>query len=143
MKRAQIFPYVIAVLLAGALALGVGAAWAAMEGEEKSLETSVMQPRGELPTPAEAPGTASLLRLGVGLAIVLALLFGLLLLLRRMGYSQQGSASAIEIVASRNLGPRERVVLLRHGERHLLLGVAPGRVATLDQWVHTFQEFDQ
>lgn len=143
MKRAQIFPYVIAVLLAGALALGVGAAWAAMEGEEKSLETSVMQPRGELPTRAEAPGTASLLRLGVGLAIVLALLFGLLLLLRRMGYGQQGSASAIEIVASRNLGPRERVVLLRHGERHLLLGVAPGRVATLDQWVHTFQEFDQ
>jgi len=142
-KRAQIFPYVIAVLLAGALALGVGAAWAAMGGEEKSLETSVMQPRGELPTRAEAPGTASLLRLGVGLAIVLTLLFGLLLLLRRMGYGQQGSASAIEIVASRNLGPRERVVLLRHGERHLLLGVAPGRVATLDQWVHTFQEFDQ
>lgn len=143
MNRAQIFPYVIAVLLAGALALGVGAAWAAMEGEEESLETSVMQPRGELPTRAEAPGTASLLRLGVGLAIVLTLLFGLLLLLRRMGYGQQGSASAIEIVASRNLGPRERVVLLRHGERHLLLGVAPGRVATLDQWVHTFQEFDQ
>ena len=143
MKRAQIFPYVIAVLLAGALALGVGAAWAAMAGEEKSLETSVMQPRGGVPTRAEAPGTASLLRLGVGLAIVLALLFGLLLLLRRMGYGQQGSASAIEIVASRNLGPRERVVLLRHGERHLLLGVAPGRVATLDQWVHTFQEFDQ
>ncbi len=78
MKRAQIFPYVIAVLLAGALALGVGAAWAAMEGEEESLETSVMQPRGELPTRAEAPGTASLLRLGVGLAIVLTLLFGLL-----------------------------------------------------------------
>jgi flagellar biosynthetic protein FliO len=157
--RGQIFPYVIAVLLAGALALGVGAAWAAMAGEEKSfqaaapggvaesfeqsLESSAMLPRGELPTRAEAPGTASLLRLGVGLAIVLTLLFGLLLLLRRMGYGQQGSVSAIEIVASRNLGPRERVVLLRHGERHLLLGVAPGRVATLDQWVHTFQEFDQ
>ena len=159
MTRGQIFPYLIAVLLAGALALGVGAAWAAMAGEEKSfqaaapggvaesfeqsLESSAMLPRGELPTRAEAPGTASLLRLGVGLAIVLTLLFGLLLLLRRMGYGQQGSASAIEIVASRNLGPRERVVLLRHGERHLLLGVAPGRVATLDQWVHTFQEFDQ
>ena len=94
------------------------------------------------PRPA-SPGTASLLRLGLGLAVVLALLFGLMVLLRRMGYGQGTGSGAIEILASRSLGPRERVVLIRSGERHLLLGVAPGRVAPLDQWVSTFQEFDQ
>ncbi len=90
-----------------------------------------------------SPGTASLLRLGLGLVVVLALLIGLVVLLRRMGYGQGTGSGAIEILASRSLGPRERVVLIRSGERHLLLGVAPGRVAPLDQWVSTFQEFDQ
>jgi flagellar biogenesis protein FliO len=60
-----------------------------------------------------------------------------------MGYGQTAGGSTLEILASRSLGPRERVVLLRTGERHLLLGVALGRVATLDQWVDTFQEFDK
>ena len=112
-------------------------------GLKKTLAGPTLESeQGSRARPA-SPGTASLLRLGLGLAVVLALLFGLMVLLRRMGYGQGTGSDAIEILASRSLGPRERVVLIRSGERHLLLGVAPGRVAPLDQWVSTFQEFDQ
>ena len=112
-------------------------------GLKKTLAGPTKESEQGLPARPASPGTASLLRLGLGLAVVLALLFGLMVLLRRMGYGQGTASGAIEILASRSLGPRERVVLIRSGDRHLLLGVAPGRVAPLDQWVSTFQEFDQ
>lgn len=112
-------------------------------GLKKTLAGPTLESGQGLPARPASPGTASLLRLGLGLVVVLALLFGLMVLLRRMGYGQGTGSGAIEILASRSLGPRERVVLIRSGERHLLLGVAPGRVAPLDQWVSTFQEFDQ
>ena len=112
-------------------------------GLKKTLAGPTLESGQGLPARPASPGTASLLRLGLGLVVVLALLFGLMVLLRRMGYGQGTGSGAIEILASRSLGPRERVVRIRSGERHLLLGVAPGRVAPLDQWVSTFQEFDQ
>lgn len=112
-------------------------------GLKKTLAGPTLESEQGLPARPASPGTASLLRLGLGLVVVLALLFGLMVLLRRMGYGQGTGSGAIEVLASRSLGPRERVVLIRSGERHLLLGVAPGRVAPLDQWVSTFQEFDQ
>ena len=112
-------------------------------GLKKTLAGPTTESEQGLPARPASTGTASLLRLGMGLAVVLALLLGLMALLRRMGYGQGIGTGAIEILASRSLGPRERVVLIRSGERHLLLGVAPGRVAPLDQWVGPFQEFDQ
>lgn len=160
----------VAAALTLAFAIGLGAAWAAQEqdsapnvqsleqggddaAKQEGLFKQGFKKSPEEPTQgssvgsgmprSEATGTASLLRLGLGLAVVLALLFGLVFVLRRMGYGQTAGGSTLEILASRSLGPRERVVLLRTGERHLLLGVAPGRVATLDQWVDTFQEFDK
>jgi flagellar biosynthetic protein FliO len=163
------WPFVFYAAVACALAVGLGAAAAAEEqgtdrvkaqtlesankGEERGTLVTEFKKSPSEPTQgsrasnslprSEATGTASLLRLGLGLAVVLSLLFGLVFVLRRMGYGQTASGNTLEILASRSLGPRERVVLLRTGERHLLLGVAPGRVATLDQWVDTFQEFDQ
>ena len=82
-----------------------------------------MQPRGELPT-RRGTSTASLLRLGVGLAIVLASYLAFCFFSDAWDMASK-AVRRNKIVASRNLGPRERVVLLRHGERHLLLGVAP------------------
>lgn len=146
-----------ALLLAFALGCAAALAADAVDGQrnqeasaareapefKKTLARPTLESEQGLPARPASPGTASLLRLGLGLAVVMVLLFGLMVLLRRMGYGQGTGSGAIEILASRSLGPRERVVLIRSGERHLLLGVAPGRVAPLDQWVSTFQEFDQ
>jgi flagellar protein FliO/FliZ len=46
------------------------------------------------------------------------------------------AATALSVVASLPVGQRERVVVVQVGERQLMLGVAPGRVALL----HTLDE---
>jgi len=74
-----------------------------------------------------APG---LLQTTLGLAVVLALIFGASWLLRRLLPAGR-SGAVIRIVATQPLGQRERVVLIEIGEQWLLLGVAPGSVNAL------------
>ncbi len=134
-----------------ALLFGGFAAAAADEAQLAEPTSRVSGPigpsaKGEESSPlalrkGEGPGTPSLLRLALGLVVVLALMLGLLYLLRRLGYGQASGGGEIEILASRSLGPRERVVLVRTGRRHVLVGVASGRVAALDQW--TSDQWDQ
>ncbi len=66
----------------------------------------------------------------VSLAVVVALIGGLYLLLKRM-QTRPGLGGRIRALAALNLGARERVVLLEVAGRQLLVGVAPGRVQTL------------
>jgi len=83
----------------------------------------------DAPAPVSfAPG---LLQATLGLAVVLALIWGAAWVARR--FSPQGSSlrSPIKLVATQALGQRERVVLIELGESWLLLGVAPGQVSML------------
>jgi len=83
---------------------------------------------------AEVPETsagASLAQTTVGLAIVLALIFGVAWLVRRIGPIARSAGGPLRIVASQALGQRERVVIVELGEQWLVLGVAPGRVSAL------------
>ena len=66
----------------------------------------------------------------VSLALVVALIGGLFLVLKRV-QSRPGLGGSIRPLAALNLGARERVVLLEVAGRQLLVGVAPGRVQTL------------
>jgi flagellar protein FliO/FliZ len=74
-----------------------------------------------------APG---LLQTTLGLALVLALIFGAAWLLRRLTPAGR-SGTLIKVVATQSVGQRERVVLIEVGDQWLLLGVAPGAVRTL------------
>jgi flagellar protein FliO/FliZ len=64
------------------------------------------------------------------LALVVALIGGLFVLLRRFQV-RTGSASGIRALAALSVGTRERVVLLEVAGRQVLVGVAPGRVQAL------------
>jgi flagellar protein FliO/FliZ len=75
-----------------------------------------------------APG---LLQATLGLAVVLALIWGAGWLVRRLAPKGSSSRSPIKLVATQALGPRERVVLVELGENWLLLGVAAGNVTAL------------
>jgi len=75
-----------------------------------------------------APG---LLQATLGLAVVLALIWGAAWVTRRFSPQGASSRSPIKLVASQALGQRERVVLVELGESWLLLGVAPGHVSML------------
>lgn len=80
-------------------------------------------------TPSSAGG---LLRVVLALIVVLAAVFAAAWLGRRMrAFSGGGAHSSLEMLAQLPLGTRERAVLVRVGDRQLLLGVAPGNVRTL------------
>ena len=82
-------------------------------------------------TPAE-----SLLHTVGSLLLVLALIFALAWLARRLQGLRPSLAGSLAVEGGVQVGARERVILLRAGDKHLLIGVAPGRVQTL----HVFEE---
>jgi flagellar protein FliO/FliZ len=78
--------------------------------------------------PSFAGGLAQTL---VGLAVVLALIFGAAWVLRRLNVGASPAGSALRLVASQPLGQRERVVLVEVADQWLVVGVAPGSVTAL------------
>ncbi len=68
--------------------------------------------------------------LGSLIAVVL-LIFGCAWLAKRMPIGGVARSDALKVEASVAVGTRERVVMLRAGDKYLVLGVAPGQVRTL------------
>lgn len=116
MNRLRISALLLASLLAGA-SFSAGAA----------LPT--------VPVAAAAPvhsfGAAGLLQAGLGLALVLALIFLCAWAARRFGLQQAGSGRLLKVVSSAMVGQRERVVVVEIGNSWLVLGVAAGQVRAL------------
>lgn len=79
----------------------------------------------------------SVLQLLLGLALVLALLFASLWLLKRLSAPRGEAAGLMRVVAGTAVGPRERVVVVEVGTTWLVLGVAPGRVSALAEMPRT------
>lgn len=67
----------------------------------------------------------------MGLVLVLAVMAMLAWGLRRGTRVRMVSGAGLETLGALSLGASERVVLIRAGDKHLLLGVAPGSVQTL------------
>jgi len=76
-------------------------------------------------------GPAYLVQVIGSLALVLACLFGLLWLMRRMGGVPAGDQQSLRVKSSMRVGSREKILLLEIGDSQLLVGVAPGNVRTL------------
>ena len=72
-----------------------------------------------------------LTQLVIGLLLVVGLIFVLAWLMRRVQRIGPGKAQVIELVGSRALGPRDRLVLVQVGEEQILLGITPGRITPL------------
>ena len=73
-----------------------------------------------------------LTQLVFGLLLVLGLIFLLAWLLRRVQQAgPAGKGQVIEIVGSRALGPRDRLMLVQVGNEQILLGLSPGNITAL------------
>ncbi|TBU95479.1 flagellar biosynthetic protein FliO [Phytopseudomonas dryadis] len=73
-----------------------------------------------------------LLQLLLGLLLVIGLIFLLAWLMRRVQrMGPRGSGQVIKIVATQALSPRDRLVLVQIGGEQVLLGLTPGRIASL------------
>jgi flagellar protein FliO/FliZ len=67
----------------------------------------------------------------LALILVLAAVFAVAWVVRRVRGFGNRVGNAIDVLAEIPLGPKERAVLLKVGQTQILLGVAPGRVNTL------------
>ena len=72
-----------------------------------------------------------LTQLVLGLLLVVGLIFALAWLMRRVQNAGPGNGQVIEMIGSRALGPRDRLVLVQVGEEQILLGITPGRITPL------------
>ena len=87
-----------------------------------------------------APGVAASLphtgmggigQVTVALLVVLALVFALAFLLKKMRAASGAGPNGIELLAQASLGAKERAVVIRVDGSRLLLGVAQGQVSLL------------
>jgi flagellar biosynthetic protein FliO len=66
------------------------------------------------------------------LLLVLGLIFFLAWLLRRVQQAgPAGKGQVIELIGSRALGPRDRLMLVQVGNEQILLGLSPGTITAL------------
>ena len=85
--------------------------------------------------PAVAAPTGSLggqlLQMVLGLLLVVGLIFFLAWLLRRMQGAAPRGGQPIEIVGTRAIGPRDRLLLVQVGKEQILIGHSPGSIEAL------------
>ncbi|BDM21681.1 MULTISPECIES: flagellar biosynthetic protein FliO [Pseudomonas] len=83
--------------------------------------------------PAAAPGSlgGQLAQMVFGLLLVVGLIFLLAWVLRRMQGATPKGGQVIEIVGSRTIGPRDRLLLVQVGKEQILIGHAPGSIEAL------------
>lgn len=80
---------------------------------------------------AAAPSFADALNWTVSLLLVLAIFILCVWLLRKSGQFALPGKSQLGIVTALSLGMREKVVLVRVGNKQILLGVTPNRIDKL------------
>lgn len=118
------------ILLAAALAVAVlcvpDPAFARpFEPDTTPLRTSILEDGAAGEAQSVSSGGGAIVRLIVGLAIVLAVIYGVYWLLKAYRRAKTaGSDSRIEIVATTALGPNRSVHLLRVGDELVLVGSA-------------------
>lgn len=84
-----------------------------------------------------APDTlATMVSLGLGLAAVIAIIYGCAWLIRRMNGMTGMNNNAIKVVSVMAIGARERLALIEVGGQQILLGITPSAIRTL----HVFDE---
>lgn len=79
---------------------------------------------------------AGLFDVVIGLAFIVFLIFALAFLFKKYGSASVGMGGLIKVVAAMSLGGRDRIALISVGQKQMLLGISPGRIATL----HVFDE---
>ena len=96
-------------------------AMAAVEVKDKTIPSLTNEPIG----------AGSYIQMFLGLLLVVALIFGMAWLMRRMGGMNGMSTGNLKVLGGLSVGQRERIILVQAGDTQLLVGVAPGQIRTL------------
>jgi flagellar protein FliO/FliZ len=84
-----------------------------------------------VPPPAAAVSSGSVLQVILSLMLVLAAVFVVGWILKRINLPQQGASNALKVISGVAVGQRERIVLVEVNDTWLIVGVAPGQVNAL------------
>lgn len=93
--------------------------------------TVLAQATVEEMTVIEPMSTSYLIKLTGGLILVVAVIFILAWLVKRLNLTQHSQNGLLRIVAGLAVGTKDRIVLLQVGEEQILLGLSPGRIEKL------------
>jgi flagellar protein FliO/FliZ len=85
----------------------------------------------QVPPPSSDGTAVNVLKLLFGLAIVLALMAASTWALKRFGVAKAGGNRFVKVVGGVNVGTRERVLVVEVADQWIVVGVAPGRIASL------------
>jgi flagellar protein FliO/FliZ len=106
------------------------AALAAAYFSPLALATEATRP-AYVPPPAAAVSSGSVLQVILSLLLVLAAVFVVGWILKRINLPQQGAGNALKVISGVAVGQRERIVLVEVNDTWLVVGVAPGQVNAL------------
>ena len=87
----------------------------------------------ETPAGLEPMSSPYLLKLTGGLLFIVAAIFVLAWLLRKLNVNHAATPGLIRIVAGINVGARDRILLLQVGDEQILVGMSPGRISRLHE----------
>ncbi|SES76226.1 flagellar protein FliO/FliZ [Marinobacter segnicrescens] len=87
-------------------------------------------------TSSQSDAVATLATMGIGLLVVVALIFGCAWLIRRMNGLTGMNSGAMKVVSVMALGARERIALIDVAGTQILVGITPSSIRTL----HVFDE---
>ena len=93
--------------------------------------TTFAEPMRAASPPPAVTSAGSLLQVVLALGVVVAAVYGVAWLLKRMSPLQTQGAGALRVVGATSVGQRERVVLVEINDTWLVVGVAPGQVSAL------------
>jgi len=104
----------------------------------REILTSVGAATDATPTLPSTPGLGGgdLLNMGISMLVVVVIIVVLGWLYSRSRFVGGGSADAINVVATRALGPKERLLIVEVADQQLLVGMT----ATAVQTLHVFDK---
>ncbi len=118
-----------AMLALGLAALGV-APWVSAQAATITPAAHMFAAPQTQGTPVPT-GLSGLGQVTFALLLVLAAVFAVAWLVKRVRGMGNRMGAAMDVLAEIPLGPKERAVLLKVGQAQILVGVAPGQVSTL------------
>jgi flagellar protein FliO/FliZ len=81
--------------------------------------------------PASPLSVSSLAQLTLSLLLIVALIFAISWVLKRFKLAGPRGRGEITVIDQLNVGPRERILLIRVGDRQVLVGVGAGGMVGL------------
>ena len=75
--------------------------------------------------------TGDMLNWSIGMFIVLCIFFVLIWLMKKLNSGTVTGSGQLQVIGGLSLSMREKIVILKAGNKQLILGVSPGHIETL------------